>query len=168
MFSPADYELAARLTGLPIPKTPAEQAVAAPIVADILRNFNRAPAPMPGFDDQRGMSTSRTRSLNAMPNVSQPEAKNQLERRLQAGVLDPDTMAEVADLLDIIEQDPEAIDEILNLLMALREDSMDSGEILSQQRPLAYDTPNLGGQYSVLNAPSTSIIPPSIRYQELG
>lgn len=168
MFSPADYELAARLTGLPIPRTAAEQAAAAPIVSNILRSFGRAPAPMPGYDDPRGMSTSATRSLNTMPDVSQPEAKNQLERRLQAGVIDPDTLAEVADLMQIIEEDPGALDEIMDLILALKSDSLSSGEMLSNQRPLMYDSPNFGGQYSVLNAPSTSVIPPSIRYQALG
>jgi hypothetical protein len=168
VFSPADYELAARLTGLPIPKTVAEQAAAAPLVSDIIRNFNRAPSPMPGFDDQRGVNTAATRSLNAMPNVSQPEAKNQLERRLQAGVLDPDMMAEVADLVEMISEDPSSIEEVLDILMALREDSMASGDALSAQRPMTHDMPNFGGQYSVLNAPSSSVIPPSVKYQNLG
>ncbi len=168
MFSPADYELAARLTGLPVPRTAAEQAAAAPIVSNILRTFGRAPAPMPGFDDSRGMSTSPTRSLNMMPDVSQPEAKDQLEHRLRAGMTDPDAFAEIADLLEIIEQDPEIVDQLLAALRDMQDDSAASGEMLSQQRPLYYDTPNYGGQYSVLNAPSSSPIPPSIRYQELG
>jgi hypothetical protein len=42
-----------------------------------------------------------------------------------------------------------------------------SGDVLSQQRPLEYDMPNYGGQYSVLNAPNSTQIPPSIRYQAL-
>lgn len=103
-----------------------------------------------------------------MPDVSQPEAKDQLEHRLRAGMSEPNDLAEIADLLEIIEQDPEIVDQLLTVLRSMQEDSMNSGEILSQQRPLYYDTPNYGGQYSVLNAPSSSPIPPSIRYQELG
>ena len=168
MFSPADYELAARLTGLPVPRTPAEQAAAAPTVAAILRSYHRAPAAMPGFDGEQGMNTSATRSLNPMPDVAQPEAKIQLERRLQAGVEDPDDMAQVAELLMLIDENPQAVEELIMMLEAMNEDGDASAEYLSQQRPVEYDMPNYGGQYSMLNAPSSSSVPPSVRYQSLG
>ena len=38
---------------------------------------------------------------------------------------------------------------------------------LSSQRPAEYDTPNMGANYSMLNAPSSNNIPPSIQYQQL-
>lgn len=167
MFSPADYELAARITGLPIPKTAAERAAAAPVISQVLREYSRALPPMPGYEDRQMMSTSATRSLNAPPSVSQPEAKNQLERRLQAGVSDPDDMAEVVELLGIIEQNPEVVDMLIEILMDMQAQDEASGDVLSQQRPLEYDMPNYGGQYSVLNAPNSTQIPPSIRYQAL-
>jgi hypothetical protein len=44
----------------------------------------------------------------------------------------------------------------------------DGAEYLSRQRPAEYDLPNYGGQYSLLNAPSNSSLPPSVEYQELG
>jgi len=36
MFSDSDYELAARVLGLPVPRTPAERAAATPMVATVL------------------------------------------------------------------------------------------------------------------------------------
>jgi hypothetical protein len=167
VFSPADYELAARITGLPIPKTAAERAAAAPVVAQVLREYSRALPPMPGYEDGQMMSTSATRSLNAPPSVAQPEAKNQLERRLQAGVSDPDDMAEVVELLGIVEENPEVVQMLIEILMDMQAQDEASGDVLSQQRPLEYDMPNYGGQYSVLNAPNSTQIPPSIRYQAL-
>jgi len=41
-------------------------------------------------------------------------------------------------------------------------------DMLSAQRPPAYDMPNYGSNYSILNAPASSVIPPSQAYQELG
>ena len=38
MFSQADYALAARILGLPEPRTPDEQAAAAPMTARVLRD----------------------------------------------------------------------------------------------------------------------------------
>jgi hypothetical protein len=167
VFSPADYELAARITGLPVPKTVAERAAAAPIVAQVLREYSRALPPMPGFEDPNGMNMSATRSLNAPVDVSQPEAKNQLERRLQAGVTDPDEMSDVVELLGILQESPEAVDILIDLLQTIQMQGDASGDMLSQQRPLQYDMPNYGGQYSVLNAPNSTQIPPSIQYQSL-
>lgn len=167
MFSPADYELAARLTGLPVPKTTAEKAAAAPIVAQILREYSRALPTMPGYEDDRMMSMSATRSLNAPPSVSQPEARNQLEHRLQAGVTDPDDIAEVMEISEMLNNDPNMVALLIDLLTDMQTQSEASGDMLSQQRPLEYDTPNYGGQYSVLNAPNFTQIPASMRYQPL-
>lgn len=167
MFSPSDYELAARLTGLPVPRTPAEQAAAAPVVASILRTYYKAPAPMPGQEGE-GVLTSATRSLNLYPDARQPEAKVQLERRLQAGVVDDGDMSEVMELLQLLDSNPGIIQMFIDFVRRLNEESEQSGEYLSRQRPLEYDMPNFGGQYSVLNAPSSNSIPPSVQYQELG
>jgi hypothetical protein len=167
VFSPADYELAARVTGLPVPKTAAEKAAAAPVVAQVLREYSRALPPMPGFEDEGVMNTSATRSLNRQPDVSQPEAKNQLERRLRAGVTDPDDVAEVMELADMLTNDPALVEMLLEILTTIQTQDDASGDFLSQQEPLEYDTPGYGGQYSVLNAPSSSQIPPSMRYQPL-
>jgi hypothetical protein len=56
---------------------------------------------------------------------------------------------------------------LIELLTDMQAENEASGDVLSQQRPLEYDTPNYGGQYSVLNAPNSTQIPPSIRYQAL-
>ena len=167
MFSPQDYELAARIVGLPCPQTPAERAAAAPMTAVILKNFYRAAPPMPGREVE-GMNTSPTRSLNAYPANTQPEARVQLNRRLQAGVVTEDDEQEVAELMMLIANNPELLAMFMDFVQNMNADAEYSGEFLSQQRPLEYDLPNYGGQYSVLNAPSSSTIPASIRYQELG
>lgn len=167
VFSPQDYELAARITGLPCPTTPAERAAAAPMTAVILRNFYKAAPPMPGREGE-GLNTSPTRSLNRYPGTTQPEAHVQLGRRLQAGVVNESDEAEVEELIMLILNNPMVMEMFMQFLQNLDEQSMESGEFLSQQRPLEYDLPNFGGQYSVLNAPSSSSIPASVRYQELG
>lgn len=167
MFSSSDYELASRLTGLPVPRTPAEQAAAAPLVSQILRSYYRMPAPQPGFEGE-GVNTSATRSLNSYPMVSQPEAKVQLERRLQAGVTNDISEEETAELLQIVMEDPELIAAFLQFIKNENQMAEDGAEYLSRQRPAEYDLPNYGGQYSLLNAPSNSSLPPSVEYQELG
>jgi len=167
VFSASDYELASRLTGLPVPRTPAEQAAAAPLVAQILRSYYRMPAPHPGFEGE-GLTTSATRSLNSYPVVNQPEAKIQLERRLQAGITNEVSEEEAAKLLHLVMQDPELLAEFMEFLKMSNDMGDDGAEYLSRQRPAEYDIPNYGGQYSLLNAPSSSSIPPSVEYQELG
>jgi hypothetical protein len=167
VFSPQDYELAARVLGLPVPQTPAERAAAAPLTATVIRNFYRAAPPVPGHEAD-GMYTNATRSLNSHPNVSQPEARNQLERRLRAGVVTADDGAELEDLLSLLIGDETLMQMFLQFLQNMEFDSRESGEFLSQQRPLNYDMPNYGGQYSVLNAPNSTPIPPSMEYQDLG
>jgi hypothetical protein len=167
VFSPQDYELAARILGLPVPTTPAERAVAAPMTATVLRNFYKAAPPMPGRE-QEGLHTSPTRSLNGYPANTQPEARVQLGRRLQAGVVNESDEQEIEELIMLILNDPNVMAMFMEFLENLNSDSLESGEYLSQQRPLEYDLPNYGGQYSVLNAPSNSTIPASVQYQELG
>ena len=122
---------------------------------------------MPGREVE-GMNTSPTRSLNAYPANTQPEARVQLNRRLQAGVVTEDDEQEVAELMMLIANNPELLAMFMDFVQNMNADAEYSGEFLSQQRPLEYDLPNYGGQYSVLNAPSSSTIPASIRYQELG
>lgn len=167
MFSPQDYELAARIVGLPCPQTPAERAAATPMTAVILKNFYKAAPPMPGREEE-GMNTSPTRSLNSYPGNTQPEARVQLNRRLQAGVVTEGDEQEVIDLMMTIANDPQLLAMFMDFLQNMNADADYAGEYLSQQRPLEYDLPNYGGQYSVLNAPSSSTIPASVRYQELG
>jgi len=45
VFSREDYAFAARMLGLPTPITPDEQAAAAPVVAEVLRNYAKGYAP---------------------------------------------------------------------------------------------------------------------------
>lgn len=167
MFSPQDYELAARIVGLPCPQTPAERAAAAPMTSVILKNFYKAAPPMPGREAE-GLTTSPTRSLNTYPGNTQPEAHIQLNRRLQAGVVNESDEQEVIELIMLIANNPQILAMFMDFLQNINADAEYGGEYLSQQRPLEYDLPNYGGQYSVLNAPSSSTIPASVRYQELG
>jgi hypothetical protein len=167
VFSPQDYELAARILGLPVPVTPAEKAAATPLTASVIRNFYKAAPPAPGREEQ-GLNTSPTRSLNAYPGNTQPEARVQLGRRLQAGAITTEDDRELEDLIMLIINNPMVMEMFMNFIQNMESDSLESGEFLSQQRPLEYDLPNFGGQYSVLNAPSSSTVPPSVEYQALG
>jgi hypothetical protein len=49
----------------------------------------------------------------------------------------------------------------------LEQQGDDHMDMLSSQRPSEYDMPNYGSNYSLLNAPTNSSIPPSQLYQEL-
>jgi hypothetical protein len=53
------------------------------------------------------------------------------------------------------------------LLEQLADQDQEEADRLSSQRPLEYDTPNLGSNYSVLNAPSSNGIEPSRAFQPL-
>ena len=166
MFSPADYALAARVMGLPVPNTPAECAAAAPLTAAVLRNIGKATPPMVGTRDGNAIS-SNTFALNSFPDVSEPMARDQLQHRITAGVVDPQDEDTVAQLLQLVMGDPMLAELFLQFLANEREDSYESGDFLSQQRPLEYDMPNFGGQYSVLNAPTNTTVPASIAYTAL-
>jgi hypothetical protein len=109
-----------------------------------------------------------TRSLNAPPDNTQPVYRNQLQHRLQAGVTDPHHEQEILDLIDLITNNPEVGEMFLNFLHNLENQGDEHMDMLSAQRPPAYDMPNYGSNYSILNAPASSVIPPSQAYQELG
>lgn len=165
MFSKADYELAARILGLPVPQTPAEMAAATPATAQIVRRFGQGLPPMPGQEGD-GVYTGATRSLNAYPDNTMPMQKAQLASRLRT---EPERPHEDAYLMELIASlDPEEFQLIMMLLEQLAEQGEEESDRLSSQRPLEYDTPNLGSNYSVLNAPSSNGIEPSRAYQHLG
>jgi len=132
----------------------------------VLRNFHRAAPPMPGMEGD-GIMTSPTRSLNGYPDTSQPEVRGQLMHRLQASASSPSDEAELEQLVGLLFQDPGLMQMFLQFVQTLNSEGMEAGEYLSRQRPLEYDLPNYGGQYSVLNAPSSSTVPPSVMYQKL-
>jgi len=167
VFSPQEYQLAAKVLGLPVPCTAAEQAAAAPMTAMVLKNFGRAMPPAPGFEDQDGIQMGATRSLNAPPNTTQPEYKGQLMHRLQAGVVNEPQEEEIQQLIELITNDPYIAELFLNFVHNLEQQSDEHMDMLSAQRPAEYDMPNYGSNYSMLNAPTNSSIPPSQRYQEL-
>lgn len=168
MFSPQEYELAAKILGLPVPITAAEQAAAAPMTAVVVRNFCHALPPVPGFEDKKMMHMGATHSLNAPPDNTQPFYRDQLMHRLQAGVTDDSEEQEIRELIDLITHNPEIGELFLQFLDNLNNQGDEHMEMLSSQRPPAYDMPNYGANYSMLNAPATSIIPASQAYQELG
>ena len=75
---------------------------------------------------------------------------------------------EDAYLLELLSQlEPDELQLIIALLMQLAEQEDEESDRLSSQRPLEYDTPNLGSNYSVLNAPSSNGIEPSRAFQYL-
>ncbi len=165
MFSKADYELAARILGLPVPQTPAEQAAAAPATAEVIRRFGQARPPMPGQEGE-GFYTGATRSLNAYPNNTAPMQKAQLAARLRT---EPERPREDAYLIELLQAlEPDEFQIILALIQTLAEQGDEEADRLSSQRPLEYDTPNLGSNYSVLNAPASNGIEPSRAFQPLG
>ena len=164
MFSKADYELAARILGLPVPETPAEQAAAAPVTAEIIRRFSQGRPPMPGMEPT-GFYTGATHSLNGYPDNTMPRQRAQLASRLRT---EPERPQEDAYLMELIQSlEPDEFEIVLMLLEELAEQEEEESDRLSSQRPLEYDTPNLGSNYSVLNAPSSNGIEPSRAYQPL-
>jgi len=167
VFSKADYELAARVLGLPVPTTPAEMAAATPLTAQVIRRFGQALPPAPGQDPE-GIYTGATRSLNSMPDTTQPMEKARLASRLNTEVEDPYEDMYLIELLTVLEQNPEMVQLMLELLDRLEEQGDQHMDALSSQRPAEYDTPNLGANYSMLNAPSSNHIPASQAYQPLG
>lgn len=164
MFSKADYELAARILGLPTPETPAEQAAAAPVVARVLRQFGRGGGPMPGVETE-GFYTGATHSLNGYPDNNNPMQEAKLASRLRTETQDPAQDDYLMQLLMSI--DPNECPLIVELIQALMSQQDQHMDALSAQRPMEYDTPNLGANYSVLNAPSSNGIEPSRAYHPL-
>lgn len=166
MFSPADFELAAKLVGLPVPQSPAEQAAAIPVTARVLRDYMqmRPPSLMP---DEEFVYTGATRSLNAYPDTQYPQQKAQLASRLRTeqnnAVDDPDLYM----LLEILMQNPEIVDDVLMVLQMMQDQGQLQANELSSQRPPEFDMPNEGSNYSMINAPCSSTIPPSMAFQHL-
>lgn len=164
MFSKADYELAARILGLPVPQTPAEMAAATPATAHVLRRFGQGLPPMPGQEGE-GFYTGATRSLNGYPDTTMPMQKAQLASRLRTEPERPHEDAYLMELINLL--DPDEYNLIMALLEQLSEQEDEESDRLSSQRPLEYDTPNMGSNYSVLNAPSSNGIEPSRAFQQL-
>ena len=56
---------------------------------------------------------------------------------------------------------------MLELLDQLEQQEQAQMNELSSQRPAEYDTPSDASGYSMLNAPSSNSVPPSVQYQQL-
>ena len=166
MFSQADYALAARLLGLPMPVTPAEQAAAAPMTARVLRDFMQMRPPSANGDAD-GIYTGATRSLNFYPDVEYPMVKAKLASRLRTEVEEPSDDQYLIELLQQLVGNPELVQEMLMLLDALDAAEQSHMDELSSQRPPDFDMPNEGTNYSMLNAPASNSIPPSVQFQQL-
>ena len=166
MFSQADYALASRLTGLPMPRTPDEQAAAAPVTVRVLRDYLQMRPPSLSGDDEV-IYTGATRSLNAYPDTRFPMQKAQLASRLRTEQNDPAEDPELMMLMDILMENPEIVDDVLMVLQQLQAQGQEQMNELSSQRPPDFDMPNEGCNYSMLNAPSSNSIPPSVQFQQL-
>ena len=165
MFSQADYALAARLLGQPMPTSAAEQAMMAPMVSRVLRDFMVMRAPSPDYSDE--MYTGATRSLNNYPDTQYPMVKAEIASRLRTEPEQPSNDAYLASLLEQVCQDPEAVMAMLMMLDEMDDDANRHMQELSSQRPAEYDTPSDASGYSMLNAPSSNSVPPSVQYQQL-
>ena len=165
MFSQADYALAARLLGQPVPTSAAEQAAMAPMVSRVLRDFMVMRPPSPDYSEE--MYTGATRSLNNYPDTQYPMVKAEIASRLRTEPEQPSNDAYLASLLDQICQDPEAVMAMLMMLDEMDDDANRHMQELSSQRPAEYDTPSDASGYSMLNAPSSNSVPPSVQYQQL-
>jgi hypothetical protein len=91
--------------------------------------------------------------------------KAKLASRLRTETEPPSQDGYLIELLSAL--DPEQLQLILMLLEQLADQDQEEADRLSSQRPLEYDTPNLGSNYSVLNAPSSNGIEPSRAFQPL-
>ena len=164
MFSQADYALAARLLGRPMPTSAAEQAMMAPMVSQVLRDFMVMRPPSPDYSEE--MYTGATRSLNNYPDTQYPMVKAEIASRLRT---EPDNLLRcyLMALLDQVCQDPELVMEMLMMLDEMDAEANMHMQELSSQRPAEYDTPSDASNYSMLNAPSSNSVPPSVQYQQL-
>ena len=70
-------------------------------------------------------------------------------------------------LLEQVCQDPELVMEMLMMLDEMDNEANMHMQELSSQRPAEYDTPSEASNYSMLNAPTSNSIPPSVQYQQL-
>ena len=121
MFSQADYALAARILGQPMPTTAAEQAAMAPMVSRVLRDFMVMRPPSPDYSEE--MYTGATRSLNNYPDTQYPRVKAEIASRLRTETEQPSSDTYLESLLQQLCQDPEAV---MAMLMML--DEMDRQE----------------------------------------
>ena len=167
MFAPQDYELAARILGLPVPMSAAEKAAAAPMTALVLRKHYLTEGPMPG-ESCEFIDTGATSNLNSYPRTEDPRLRNQIGHRMIAGTTTDAAQDELNELLTAILHNPSLVRVLIDFLNNLQTQQDEAGAYLSAQRPLEFDLPNYGSNYSVLNAPGSSMIPPSRSYQELG
>ncbi len=165
MFSQADYALAARLLGQPMPTSAAEQAAMAPMVSRVLRDFMVMRPPSPDYSDE--MYTGATRSLNSYPDTQYPMVKAEIASRLRTEPEQPSDDVYLTSLLEQICQDPEAVMAMLMMLDEMDDEANMHMQELSSQRPAEYDTPSDASGYSMLNAPSSNSVPPSVQYQQL-
>lgn len=167
LFSPSEYEFAARILGLPYPESMAEKAIAAPMVSRVLRECFFAAPPMPdGEEEMQYMGA--TRSLNGYPDNNEPMVKNAIGRRMRAGLDEPQDEMYLEQLLEMVMTDPQMLADFLGYIDMLEENADNHMDMLSAQRPMEYDTPNLGANYSVLNAPSSpGFASPSEEFQQL-
>ena len=94
-------------------------------------------------------------------------AKAQLSSRLRVEEQEPSQDEYLRALLMEIMQDPSMIQELLMILDQMDAQEQQHMDELSSQRPAEYDTPNMGSNYSMLNAPSSNGIPPSVQFQAL-
>jgi hypothetical protein len=110
------------------------------------------------------MYTGATHSLNGYPDNNNPMQRTQLEQRMR--VTDDNPNDEY--LLSLIaELEPEEFALVVQLLQQLADQQDEHMDMLSAQRPAQYDTPNLGSNYSMLNAPASNNIAPSENFQYL-
>ena len=167
LFSPSEYEFAARMLGLPYPESMAEKAAAAPMVSRVLRECFYAAPPMPDGED--GMRyTGATHSLSRYPDNNAPMVKNAIAQRMRTAEDTAVDREEVAEMLAMMMTDPEMLLDFLEYYNMLQENGENHIDMLSAQRPMEYDTPNLGANYSVINAPSSpGYLTPSEEYQQL-
>ena len=96
------------------------------------------------------------------PQTSALPSPEQSQRGLDVNQAQDDYLMQL-----LMSLDPQECPMIVELLRALMEQSDEQMDALSAQRPMEYDTPNLGANYSVLNAPSSNGIEPSRAFQPL-
>ena len=133
MFSQADYALAARLLGQPMPTSAAEQAAMAPMVSRVLRDFMVMRPPSPDYSDE--MYTGATRSLNSYPDTQYPMVKAEIASRLRTEPEQPSDDVYLTSLLEQICQDPEAVMAMLMMLDEMDDEANMHMQELSSQRP---------------------------------
>jgi uncharacterized protein YdiU (UPF0061 family) len=165
VFSQADYALAARILGQPMPTTAAEQAAMAPMVSRVLRDFMVMRPPSPDYSEE--MYTGATRSLNNYPDTQYPRVKAEIASRLRTETEQPSSDTYLESLLQQLCQDPEAVMAMLMMLDEMDRQEQAHMDALASQRPAEYDTPSEASNYSMLNAPSSNSIPPSVQFQQL-